>query len=72
MTIQHMVLDASLLNTQHYKVGIKSKVEQSRKKSSSLSYTGVVANEKGTFRSPLTTVANFTNIMGYKFLLVLK
>ena len=25
-----MVLDASLLNTQHYKVRIKSKVEQSR------------------------------------------
>ena len=30
------VLDASLLNTQHYKVGIKSKVEQSREKSSAL------------------------------------
>ncbi len=27
---QKMVLDASLLNTQHYKVRIKSKVEQSR------------------------------------------
>ena len=27
---QKMVLDASLLNTQHYKVGIKGKVEQSR------------------------------------------
>ena len=26
-----MVLDASLLNTQQYKVGIKGKVEQSRK-----------------------------------------
>ena len=26
-----MVLDASLLNTQHYKVRIKGKVEQSRK-----------------------------------------
>ena len=28
-----MVLDASLLNTQHYKVGIKGKGEQSREKS---------------------------------------
>ena len=35
---QKMVLDASLLNTQHYKVGIKDKVEQSRKKSSTLPY----------------------------------
>ena len=29
-----MVLDTSLLNTQHYKVRIKSKVEQSRERSS--------------------------------------
>ena len=34
-----MVLDASLLNTQQYKVRIKSKVEQSKKKSTELSYT---------------------------------
>ena len=27
---QKMVLDVTLLNTQHYKVGIKGKVEQSR------------------------------------------
>ena len=27
---QEMVLDAALLNTQHYKVWIKGKVEQSR------------------------------------------
>ena len=33
---QKMVLDASLLNTQHYKVGIKGEVEQSREKSSAL------------------------------------
>ena len=33
-----MVLDASLLNTQHYKVWIKGKVEQSREKSSTLTY----------------------------------
>ena len=34
-----MVLDASLLNTQHYKVGIKGKVEQSRERSNALPYT---------------------------------
>ena len=34
---QKMVLDPSLLNTQHYKVRIKGKVEQSREKSSASS-----------------------------------
>ena len=38
---QKMVLDASLLNTQQYKVRIKGKVEQSREKSSTLPYTMV-------------------------------
>ena len=37
-----MVLDSSLLNTQQYKVCIKSKVKQSRERS-------VVAIEKGAF-----------------------
>ena len=32
---QKMVLDATLLNTQHYKVRIKGKVEQSRERGSS-------------------------------------
>ena len=36
---QNMVLDAALLNTQHYKVRIKSKVEESREWSSALPYT---------------------------------
>ena len=36
---QKMVLDASLLSTQHYKVSIKGKVEQSWEWSSALSYT---------------------------------
>ena len=36
---QKMILDASLLNTQHYKVQIKSKVEQSREWSSALPNT---------------------------------
>ena len=38
---QKMVLDAALLSTQHYKVGIKGKVEQSKEKSSTLTYTSV-------------------------------
>ena len=36
---QKMVLDASLLNNQHYKVWNKGKVEQSRERSSALPYT---------------------------------
>ena len=36
-----MVLDTSLLNTQQYKVRIKGKVEQSRKRSSALPYTSM-------------------------------
>ena len=59
--ILKMVLDASLLNTEQYKVRIKSKVEQSRERSSAL---GGVAIEKGAFWSLSTTVANFT-IMSY-------
>ena len=54
---QKMVLDTTLLNTQHYKVRIKGKVEQSREKSSALPYTLVVI-EKGAFGSPSTTVTN--------------
>ena len=36
-----IVLDASLLNIQQYKVHIKDKVEQSRERSSALPYTSV-------------------------------
>ena len=39
---QKMVLDALLLNTQYYKVRIKGKMEQSRKRSSALNYTSVL------------------------------
>ena len=38
---QKMVLDAALLNTEHSKVRIKGKVEQSRKWSSAIPYTSV-------------------------------
>ena len=36
-----IVLDTSLLNTQHYKVHIKGKVDQSRERSSILPYISV-------------------------------
>ena len=39
--ILNMVLDTALLNTQHYKVRMKGKVEQSREWSSILPYTSV-------------------------------
>ena len=38
---QKMVLDATLLNTRHYMVQIKGKVEQSRQWSSIFPYTSV-------------------------------
>ena len=64
-----MVLDASLLNTQHYKVRIKAKVEKSWERSSALPYTpGVVAIEKEAFESPTTMVANFTYIYIYIYI----
>ena len=37
-----MILDAALLNTQHYKVRIKGKVEKSRKRSCALPYTSML------------------------------
>ena len=51
------VLDASLLNTQHYKVWIKDKWRIQRKKLRPPLHL-VVAIEKGTFGLPLTTVTN--------------
>ena len=56
---QKMVLDATLLNTQHYKVPIKGKVEQLREWSSAL-HISVETIEKGAFGSPSTMVTNFT------------
>ena len=55
-----MVLDTTLLNTQHYKVRFKGKVEQSWEWSSAPLHLGVVAIEKGAFGSPSTMLANFT------------
>ena len=58
---QKMVVDGSLLNSQHYKVRTKGKVEQFRERNSTPLHLSAVANEKGTFRSSLTTVSNFTS-----------
>ena len=61
-----MVLDTSLLSTQQYKERIKGKVEESWERSSALHIRlGVVAIEKGAFRSPSSTVANFTFFFTY-------
>ena len=53
-----MVLDATLLNPQHYDVKIKGKVEQSRERSSALP---TPCNRKGSFR-----VANFTYLLEFQ------
>ena len=63
-----MVLDTSLLNTEHYKVRIKGKVEKSRERSSVPLHLGVVATEKGAFRSHSTKVANLTYLVFYVFM----
>ena len=55
---QKMVLNTSLLNTQHYKIRIQGKVDQSQERNSALPYTSVI--EKEAFGSPSTEVANFT------------
>ena len=47
---EKIVFDASLLNTQHYKVRIKGKVEQSRERRSALSYTFGSSCQKGSLR----------------------
>ena len=50
---QKIVLDTTLLSTQHYKLRIKGKVEQSRKWSSTLPlHLGVVAIKREAFGSP--------------------
>ena len=55
-----MVLDATLFNTQHYKVLLKGKMEQSRERSCAPAlHLRVEAIEKGTFGSPSTKVTNF-------------
>ena len=58
---QKMVLDSALLNTQHFKVRIKGKMEQPWKFSSTLPlHPRVVAPEKRAVGSPSTKVTDFT------------
>ena len=52
---QKMVLNAALLNTEHFTV--ESRVKWSN------AVNGVVAIEKGAFESPSTKVANFTYLI---------
>ena len=60
--------DAALLNTQHYKVRIKGKVQQYREWSSTFPYTeGVEAIEKGAIGSPSTKVTNLTLVLSHFF-----
>ena len=57
---QKIVLDASWLNTQHYKVRIKGSGAIQGKELRPPLHLGVVAIEKGAFESLSTTIANFT------------
>ena len=52
-----MVLDASLVNTHHYKVRIKGEKEQSRERSCAF---GVVTIEEEAFGLPSAMATNFT------------
>ena len=58
---QEMVLDASQLNTQHH-VRIKGKWSNPGKEQHPSLHVSIVAIEKGTFKSPSTTVANYIYI----------
>ena len=68
---QKMVLDATLLNTQHYKVRIKVKWINPEKGVALRCplHLCVVAIEKGAFGSPSTTVTNFLSFYLFLFLL---
>ena len=64
--IQRILPDVALVNTQHYKVRIKSKVEQSMEWSSTLPlYLGVVAIE--TKRSFRVTLDNGRQLLTYMY-----
>ena len=54
-----VILDAFLLNTQHYKVLIKGKYSNPGKGVVPSVHLSVVAIEKGAFGSPSTTVKQF-------------
>ena len=56
-TKENMVLDATLLNTQHYYARIKSNVEKSKERSSTPVHHDEVTTVLRAFGSPSTTVA---------------
>ena len=58
-----MELDIALLNTQHYKVEIKGKVEPSGNEVAPSPTPRYCSYWKGAFESPSTMVANFTIII---------
>ena len=62
---QKMVLDATLLSTQHYKVKMKGKEQQTWEWSSAPLRLSVEAVEREAFGSLSTTVANFTLLFIY-------
>ena len=66
---QKIVLEASLLNTQHYKIWMKGKMKQSREKSNALPYTLV---KKLLKREPLghpqLQSPTLLNLYGFKVL----
>ena len=63
-----MVLDATLLNIQHYEVGIKTKVENPGNGVGPPLHLGVVANEKGAFGHP--RLRSPTLLLGSKIVLL--
>ena len=60
-----MVLDASLLNTQHYKIWIKVKWSNPGKRIAPSLHLCIVAIENGSFGSPSTTVVQLVYICIY-------
>ena len=64
-----LVLDTSLLNTEHYQVRIKGKVEQSRERSSALPYTSIVQllQREPSDRPRLVTHFSFIEILNVFF-----
>ena len=62
---QKMVLDASLLNTQHYKIPVKCKWSNAEKGVSSFLHLGVCAVEKSAFRLFSTTISQLNYVCTY-------
>ena len=58
-----MILDATLLNTQHCKVQIKGKVDNLGMEWRPPLHFGIVGIERGAFGSSSTKVANFTYLL---------